>query len=351
MTIRTTRLRATTTLLAALALIAGLAGPAAATPSAPARPDRPGAPAQPVDCEGDQSGTHIGAECDRPGGTNPDDGDDPGGPGGTGGGGIDAAAECAALYPGWADCVAVVNANGMHPDDICGYVVAPDQSLLDYYHPDRPEGYDTLLYNICPREGLFYSEDTQAAQGGGPPPPPDPEDVAEDLWVAVQADLASPALETWPPQNMSSVLRLPSFVAVTNWPDGGVVEDDDCDGPTCVALQATPDLAYDPGDGTGEIACEPGGTTFDRYGAEPEDQAGGDACAHAFPRRTGVGSRPEAWPGVVSITWTAEWQEVLPGGGIGETGDFDPVVLSTELPRVVTEFLSFVTDVTPSGGR
>ena len=177
------------------------------------------------------------------------------------------------------------------------------------------------------------------------------EDVAAGVWAEVQAELTAPALETWPPQNMSSVLRLPSFVAVTNWPDGGAIERGPvCDNGTCVALQATPALSYDPGDGTGAIDCEPGGTIFDRHGADPEVQARGDACAHAFERRTGVGSRPDAWPGEVSITWTAAWQEVLDGGAVGETGEFDPVVLSTDLPRVVTEYLSFVTEVTPSGG-
>src|SRR5262249_2428112 len=86
----------------------------------PARRGRPAATAgrsAPVqeNCDpsqgGDGSGTHVGVGCgdDQPG--------TPGGPGGSGGGGhgggdsIDAAAECAALYPGWADCVTVVNAN------------------------------------------------------------------------------------------------------------------------------------------------------------------------------------------------------------------------------------------------
>jgi hypothetical protein len=352
MTIRNHRLRAITPLLAALALVAALVWPvaAAAAPTAPAAPDRPAAPTQPTDCEGDQSGTIIEGTCEDPGG--------PGGPGGPGdndggdndgGGGIDAAAVCGDLYPNWDDCVAVVNANGMHPGDICGYVVHPDQSQLNYYHPEAPAGY-VLYYNICPREGLYYSEDTQANEGGGPPPPPDPEVVAEGVWVRVQAELPAPALQTWPPQNMSSVLRLPSFVAVTNWPATGVIEDSGCDNGTCVALEATPSLSYDPGDGSDAIACEPGGTTFDRYGAEPEDQAAGEACAHAFTRRTGVRGRPEAWPGVVAITWNAEWWEVLAGGGIGETGDFDPVVLDAPLPRVVTELVSVITGVTPSGG-
>ena len=120
--------------------------------------------------------------------------------------------------------------------------------------------------------------------------------------------------------------------------------------PWSVTLIATPDLTWDPGDGTGTVDCEPGGTTFDRYGDEPAEQAEGDACAHAFPRRTGIGSRPDAWAGEVSITWGVHWEEDVAGGG-GEQGDFDPLVLATDLPRVVTELVSVVTRVAPSGGR
>ena len=333
------RVRVITTLLAALVLAVGAAGPAASAPARAGTPTQECHPGQ----GGDNSGGHPEVGCGQPG-----DPDDPGGPGngdGNGGPGIDAAAECAALYPGWADCVAVVNANGIHPDQICGYVVAPDQSLLHYYHPDAPDDY-VLLYNICPRDGLFYSEDTQAAPGGGPPPPPDPADVAQGVWAEVQADLLQPALETWPPQNMSSVVRLPSFVAVANWQ--GTQNRHGCDGGVCVDLTATPALTFDPGDGTGAVACEPGGTMFDRYGADPKAQAEGDACAHPYPLRTGVDDRPDAWPGVVSITWDVEWQE---DGGAGERGVFDPLVLSTDLPRAVTEYVSVITRITPSGGR
>jgi hypothetical protein len=359
MTIRNHRLRTTTILLAALALIAsfaGIAGPAAAAPSAPVAPDRPGAPTQ--SCEGDQSGTHVGAECEEDG--DDGDGDDDGGSndGGNDGGGIDAAAECGDLYPAWDDCVAVVNANGRHPGDICGYVVHPDQSQLNYYHPEAPAG-DVLYYNICPREGLFYSEDTQANPGGGPPPPPDPEVVAEGLWVRVQAELLRPELRTYPPQGTASFLNLPSFVAISNWPDGGRLERGPaCDDGTCVALQATPSLTWDPGDGSAVIACEPGGTRFDPDGAaQPEELVGGDACAHVYTRRTADldddetedDPRPLAWPGVVSTTWNAEWQEVLDDGSTGETGSFDPVVLSTDLPRAVIEWGSVVIGYTPSG--
>jgi hypothetical protein len=340
------RNRAITTALVALGLATGLVlGTTGPTAAAPARADdaqRVGRPAQ-EQCDpdqgGDDSGTHVGVGCDdpppptTPGGT--------GGPGGHGGPGIDPAEACAG-YPGWADCETVVAMNGIHPDQICGYVVAPDQSLLRYYHPDAPDGY-VLLYNICPREGLYYSEDTQAAPGGGGPPPPTPEEVAEGIWAEVQAQLLDPALETWPPPNRSSVLHLPSFVAVTNWQ--GTQTRHGCDGGVCVDLTATPTLTFDPGDGSGAVTCAAGGTRFDPEGADPEVQARG-ACAHPYPRRTGVDGRPAAWPGVVSITWDVHWEE---DGGANESGDFDPVVLSTALPRVVTEWVSVVTDVAPRG--
>jgi hypothetical protein len=342
------RVRVVTTALATVALATGLlAGPVGPAAAAPSRPDRPGAPTQ--GCETDQNddggGTHVGVGCpgDDDTGDNGGPGDD--GPGHDGGPGIDPAEACAG-YPGWGDCETVVAMNGIHPDQMCGYVVAPDQSLLKYYQPDAPDG-SVLLYFICPREGNYYTEDTQWAPAGAVVAPPTPAEVAETAWAAVQAELLRPTLDTWPPSNMSSVLNLPSFVSVSNWQ--GPVPRHACDVGVCVDLLATPSLTFEPGEPDAEghhvtVACEPGGTTFDRYGDEPDDQAGGDACAHTFWQRTGVDGRPRRWPGVVSVTWNVHWE------GGGDEGDFDPLVLSTALPRAVTEWVSVVTGVA-SGGR
>lgn len=270
---------------------------------------RPAVPTQETDCDQDQSGTHVGVGCG-------DDGNDQGtggtndGQGGNGTGGgqdIDPAEACAG-YPGWGYCETVVALNGLHPDDMCGYVVAPDQSLLEYYHPGAPAD-ATLVHYICPRQGLVYTEDT--------------------AWI-----------EAWPPVGIDTLVNSAVFVSVTNWQ--GPQQEQACDGAVCVVLTATPVLTFDPGDHSGIVTCEAGGTSFDLASSvEPLDQAErAGACAHVHERASGIDGRPPEWPGQVTVTWTPSWEEE---GGGGDNGDFDPIPLAVDLPRAVDERPSVVT--------
>jgi hypothetical protein len=306
----------------------------------------PVSPAGAQECDGgtdsDDSGTTVEVDCNGPGDRTGGTPGSPGDPGSSGGGGLDPAAVCAASYPSWADCVDVVSLNGVHPDQICGYVVAPWQDQLEYYEPDAPDN-ATLLYFVCPRDGVFYTEDTQWSVGAVLPQPPSPEEVAADWWTSVQADLVAPELTSSPAPGDPAIVRVPTFVEVDNWQ--GEITDEACQVGVCVELVATPTLTFDPGEPEAEvIECDPPGTRFDRDGAPAEDQAAADgACAHAYQFRTGFGSRPDEWPGVVSVEWETSWQ------GAGESGTFDPIVLSSDLPRQVDEVRGLVTEMEVRG--
>ena len=303
------------------------------------------APAGAQGCEGDTTteggGTTVGVDCEEDGSTSGgDEGSTSGGPGGNGNGGgsLDAGALCAAHYPGWDDCVTVVNANGVDPRNICGYVVAPDQSLLHYYQPDAPDD-AVLMYFVCPREGNYYTEDTQWAPAGTGAVviPPSPEEVAAGIWVGVQATLLEPALTTSPDVGDPAIYSVPTFVHVDNW-QGEIVEEG-CDTGVCVTLTATPTLTFDPGDGSDVIACDPPGTLYDPGGASADAQASvPGACAHPYRAHTG-GDRPAAWEGSVSIAWTVGWTSD------GDAGELEGVTLSTALTRSVDEVTALVTRI------
>jgi hypothetical protein len=336
-------MRLRTTITALLAATFTLATPALPDTASSVTLGRPAAPTQETNCDEDQSGTHVGVGCGDEGegerGGTGGNGGSGGGGGGGGGGGINPAEACSG-YPGWGDCETVVALNGRHPDDMCGYMVAPDQSLLEYYHPGAPAD-ATLVYYICPRQGLVYSEDTAWVEGGAAaPPPPTPAEVAEGVWAEVQADLAAPQIEAWPPLGTETLVNSAVFVSVTNWQ--GTQEERGCDGAVCVNLTATPTLTFDPGDATAIVTCEAGGTGFDLASSvEPLDQADREgACAHVYERASGIEGRPAEWPGQVTITWTASWEEE----GGGDNDDFDPIPLATPLPRAVNERSTVITD-------
>jgi len=170
-------------------------------------------------------------------------------------------------------------------------------------------------------------------------PPPSPAEVAADAEVSVRALLEKPTIATSPPSPAPSTLGLPTFVSVPNW-QGVLTPPDHCLRGVCVSLRAEPALTFDPGQpGADTIACEDGGTVFDRNGADPEDQAEAPgACAFTYTRRTGVAGRPDAWTGEVTIEWTVTWR----GGGV--TGTLAPIDLSTTFERAVEENRSVVTD-------
>lgn len=273
----------------------------------------------------DRSGTNVATGCVQ------DQTGNGGGSSGSGGSGsLDPAAVCRESYPSWAGCAELVSANGIHPDQMCGLVRSPVPGRIAAAQP----------YYACPRDGWFG---TPALFGltvlPPPPPPPTPEEVAADVLVRVSERLLRPDLATSPAPGTAAIVDVPTFVAVDNWQ--GALEEEDCERGVCVTLTATPTLRFDPGEpGASVIECDPPGTRFDPDGESPEDQAAAEgACAHTYSRRTGVGSRPDEWTGVVSVEWEVSWVS-------GATsGSFDPVVLSADVPRPVDEVTGVVTDM------
>jgi hypothetical protein len=170
-----------------------------------------------------------------------------------------------------------------------------------------------------------------------PPAPADPAVVAEGVLAQIQTRMNAPAVVSDPPLGTASVVTLPVFVQVTNWQ--GTVSDSGCDGPVCVEITATPTLTFDPGEpGSSAKVCTPPGTRFDPGGPDPVDQASAaGACAHVYTSRTGALDRPAEWPAQVTITWDVGWTS-----NVGVDGAFDPMSLSTAVPRAVNEVQTVV---------
>jgi hypothetical protein len=77
---------------------------------------------------------------------------------------------------------------------------------------------------------------------------------------------------------------------------------------------------------------------FDPAGAHPDVQAAApEACAYPYRLRTGVGGRPDAWPGVVTVAWELVWSSTSGAGG-----SLPPVEKSASVPRVVDEVQTVV---------
>lgn len=171
-----------------------------------------------------------------------------------------------------------------------------------------------------------------------PSGPPPTSALAQLLLLEVTAQMEAPQVASDPPLDAPSIVNTPVFVEVTNWQPE--INPSRCYGGTCISMTATPTLAYDPGDGSGPITCTPPGSRYDPAGPSLDQQAEG-ACAHTYTRRTGVDSRPTAWPAQVTITWNVSWTSNDPA----QPGDtFAPVVLSTPVPRPVHEVQAVVVD-------
>lgn len=231
------------------------------------------------------------------------------------------------------------------PDDgyYCEWHQYPDQEHWATVYPEAPAGSVFGEYHCFQDGNAIYGPyvptwvaPEQAV--GYAPLPPSPAEVAADAEVSVRALLEKPTVATNPPDPSPSTIGMPTFVSVPNW-QGPLTPPDHCLRGVCVSLVAEPALTFDPGEpGADTIACEDGGTVFDRDGADPEVQAAPPACAYTYTRRTGVAGRPDAWTAEVTITWTVTWS----GGGV--TGTLDPISLSTTFDRVVEENVSVVTD-------
>jgi hypothetical protein len=176
-------------------------------------------------------------------------------------------------------------------------------------------------------------------QNNAAPAPPAPEAVAADLYVEAQARMRAPEVVADPAVGTPSIITLPVFVQVTNWVDRFTIGPNCVQG-VCVTLTAEPTLTFDPGEPASEpIVCDPPGTRFDPNGPDPAVQAGAPgACAYAYQARTGADERPDAWPGQVTVTWDVSWT-----AGVA-SGEFDPQVLSTAVPREVDEVQTVVRD-------
>lgn len=149
-------------------------------------------------------------------------------------------------------------------------------------------------------------------------------------------ELPQPVVVSSPAVGVASIVGVPVFAEVANWT--GAVSDRECAGGLCVTVSAIPSLTFVPGEpDSSPVACSGAGTRH-VPGVSPAVQAAAPgACAHVYRLRTGVGSRPAAWPGSVSVTWTISWSS-----SSGSTGSLPAVTRSTALPRPVQEVQTVV---------
>jgi hypothetical protein len=214
--------------------------------------------------------------------------------------------------------------------------------------PDRPPGVSdraVMYWELCVNEfGITYVQSPAQwfEPGEVPAPLPSPAQVATLLRVEVAASLRDPVVATDPPAADPSIIDVPTFVAVTNWQGEQVVPGCDDTGTVCVTITATPALTFAPGEpGAATVACEGGGTRFDRGGPLPDVQAEADgACAHAYARRTGARGRPDAWTASATITWDVAWRA---DDGSG-SGTFTDISATTTFDRAVDELNTVITD-------
>jgi hypothetical protein len=229
----------------------------------------------------------------------------------------------------------------------CEWHTYPNQAHWRTVFPEAPPdavfGEEHCFVNGDAIYGPYVPQWTVAGDAGFGAAPPTPAEVAQTLLVEVEALLRQPTVATDPPAGEPSLIDVPTFVEVTNWQ--GPIERSNCLLGVCVELTAAPTLTFTPGEpGAETIECDPPGTRYDPNGSEPDEQAAADgACAHIYERRTGVAGRPAAWPGEVTITWEITW------AGAGDEGEFDPIAMTTEVPRAVQEAPTVVTDVGGGG--
>lgn len=171
-----------------------------------------------------------------------------------------------------------------------------------------------------------------------PAAPPEPtmtaDELAQTIYARLEGNLPQPDVASDPALGEPAIISFPTFVQVSNWT--GAVTDEECDptGLLCVTVTATPSLSFAPGEpGAPAIDCAGGGTRFAEGGASSSVQAAQPgACAYAYRLRTGTGSRPEAWPGVVTVTWNLEW-----ASSSGASGALPDIVRTTGVARQVNE--------------
>ena len=236
------------------------------------------------------------------------------------------------------------------PNNICtnglvGEWKSWEELGLPYPAPDADEHPgETFWVLICSRaDGQPWPSwldaiDRNGWSGGGPPAAaPTPADILPPLWAEVQTRLHNPTLAFSPPGQKSKV-GVPTFVAITN--PQVPTRYEATVGAITVWIDVDPTATLHPGEpNAGGIPCGPAGSRFDPDGPEPKEQARG-ACAHTYRRRTGVGDRPDAWTGDVTLVWTVEWGSTVAGTG----GPLDAPDTVTPFGRGVGEIQGVVVE-------
>lgn len=161
---------------------------------------------------------------------------------------------------------------------------------------------------------------------------PTPGALAETVRGRLVGQLPQPVVESSPMAGTASIIGVPVFVAVVNWT--GVVTQTECAGGLCVTVTATPHLTFRPGEpGAPTVQCAGSGTLFTPGAGTPEAQASSPgACTWNYTTRTGANSRPSAWPGQASVSWSISWTATT-----GASGSLAAVTRSTDVARPVAE--------------
>lgn len=234
----------------------------------------------------------------------------PGGPGNPGGGG-GPAPEC---Y--WVNL---------------GYDLGDDPTIWVDFGLDRPpEGVDVVWQEwICADGRTTFDFRWVVA--------PTPENLASIARGRLIGSLPQPVVESSPAIGTPSIVRVPVFVAVSNWT--GVATEAECAGGLCVTVTATPSLVFRPGEPeAGSVACAGSGSRYSPGAGSVEAQASAPgACSYAYRLRTGVNGRPGVWPGEVSVTWAIGWS-----ASSGASGSLPSVTRSSSVPRAVSEVQTVV---------
>lgn len=220
-----------------------------------------------------------------------------------------------------------------------------EESLFQYFDaveadvPPRPSPTAVLQVEVCgamETTGLMSVEWVEPGEEGDPTA-----DLLDTVYARVAGNLPVPELGANPRLGGAAVVNWPTFVRVENWT--GVFTDQGCNGSGdfCVYVEATPTMTFDPGDGSDPVECQGQGELYDPGSVEsPWEQAEWDeTCTHIYRQRTGVDGRPEAWPGVVSVTWAITYTS-----DSGDSGTLEPVTHSADLAREVQERQAIVTD-------
>lgn len=211
------------------------------------------------------------------------------------------------------------------------------------YDPGPPPQPDAVYWVfVCIYRGGFEMgidfDPWAEAQGWGtaaapPEAGPTAEDILQPLWAHVQGLLVPPEPVVQPSEATRSNLKVPSFVAIDN-PQPATEYRTTFAGIT-VWITVDPTVTLHPGEPEAPaVPCDDDGTTFDPGGAPPRDQAEADgACAHIYQFRSGVGGRPAAWTGDVTITWAVAWGSSEPG----QAGALSAEPSVTTFQRIVRE--------------